>query len=139
MAPWASANTCTSMCRGAVMSRSSSRVSSPNAERAVRRAEARAPGSSSAARTATMPLPPPPAEGLISSGKPTRSASAVICSSVSVGSWMPGTTGTSYAATVSFARILSAIASSEATGGPTNTMPAASSARAKSAFSDRKP
>ena len=38
-----------------------------------------------------------------------------------------------------FARILSAIASSEATGGPTNTMPAASSARAKSAFSDRKP
>ena len=52
---------------------------------------------------------------------------------------MPGTTGTSYAATVSFARILSAIASSEATGGPTNTMPAASSARAKSAFSDRKP
>ena len=51
----------------------------------------------------------------------------------------PGTTGTPAAATVALAAILSPIASIAAGGGPTNTSPAAAQARAKAAFSARKP
>ena len=52
---------------------------------------------------------------------------------------MPGTTGTPKADTVVLAAILSPMVSIAATGGPMNTMPAASSAAANSAFSERNP
>jgi hypothetical protein len=55
------------------------------------------------------------------------------------GSVRPGTTGTPAAITVCLARILSPMASIAAIGGPMNTTPAFSQARAKSTFSDRKP
>ena len=86
-----------------------------------------------------MPLPPPPALGLSSTGKPTATAASVTWSSVMPGSVRPGTTGTPAAITVCLARILSAIASIAAIGGPMKTTPAFSQARANSTFSDRKP
>ena len=60
----------------ALTRRSSSSVSSPNAAAATRRAPARASARSSARSTTVMPFPPPPADGLTSSGYPTRSAAA---------------------------------------------------------------
>ena len=51
----------------------------------------------------------------------------------------PGITGTPAALTCSLARILSPMTSRALTPGPTNTTPAASHARARSAFSERKP
>jgi hypothetical protein len=66
---------------------------------------ASASASSSARCTSRMPLPPPPAEGLISSGNQDAARS-----SVSSGHERPGTTGTPAAATVCLARILSPIA-----------------------------
>ncbi len=119
--PVASASTCTSMCRGRSMSRSSSRVSSPNADAATRRAEMSASGSSAASRTTTMPLPPPPADGFTSSGNPMPAAASM--SSASVAPTTPGTVGTPRASTCSFERILSPITSSASTPGPMNTMP----------------
>ena len=55
----ASAMSCTSMCRGARTSRSSSRVSSPNAAAATRRAPTSASGSSSRPSTTTHALAAP--------------------------------------------------------------------------------
>ena len=52
---------------------------------------------------------------------------------------MPGTTGTPNADTVALAAILSPMVAMAVTGGPMNTMPAASSAAANSAFSERNP
>ncbi len=51
----------------------------------------------------------------------------------------PGTTGTPTACTVSLARILSPIKEIASAGGPMNTSPASAHARAKPAFSARKP
>jgi hypothetical protein len=64
------------MCRGDVTRRSRKRVSSPNALAATRRAVARAAARSAGRSTACIPLPPPPAEGLISRGNPTAGAAA---------------------------------------------------------------
>ena len=66
--PWASAMTWISTCRGVVTSRSTSSVSSPNEPRASRRADAMASARSSGRCTSRMPLPPPPALGLSSTG-----------------------------------------------------------------------
>ena len=121
------------------MNRSSSRVPSPNAAVASRRAPAIAPASSLSARTSRMPLPPPPADGLISSGKPTAGAAVTRSRSVMDGSPAPGTTGTPAAATVALARILSPIASIAAGGGPMKVRPASAQARANAAFSARNP
>ena len=60
-------------------------MSSPKALAATRRAVARVAARSSGRSTMCMPLPPPPAEGLISSGKPTPAAASISCASV-----MPG-------------------------------------------------
>jgi hypothetical protein len=119
--------------------RSTSSVSSPNELRASRRAPAMASESSFSSRTTRMPLPPPPADGLSSTGKPTSTAASATSSSDIPGSVRPGTTGTPAAMTVRLARILSPMASMASTGGPMNTMPAAAQARANSTFSDRKP
>jgi hypothetical protein len=77
-----------------------------------------------------MPRPPPPAEALISTG---RSASVTAARSRSV------STGTPAAAISRFDSILLPIAAIASGGGPTQVSPAAMTARAKSAFSDRNP
>ena len=77
-----------------------------------------------------MPRPPPPAEAFTSSG---RSASVAVSAS-----WLVST-GTP-AASISFLdSILEPICSIDSGVGPTQVRPAAITARAKSAFSERKP
>ena len=88
-----------------------------------------------------MPLPPPPAAALTRDrvadrlGRLERGRR-----STRRGSVVPGTTGTP-AACISCRRapILEPIASIASGGGPMNTRPAAAQARAKAAFSARKP
>ncbi len=60
-------------------------------------------------------------------------------STLSTGSVVPGTIGTPASRMISRARVFEPIASMASAGGPTNTMPASSQARAKAAFSARKP
>ncbi len=102
------------MCRGRLIHRSTSRVASPNAAWASRRAAAIASPRPSAERTSRMPFPPPPADGLSStaSPEPSPAASAARASSASVSpaASLPGTTGTPAALTMRLAAILSPIA-----------------------------
>ena len=74
--PWLSPNTWTSMWRGLRMYFSSSTASLPKLEAASRRHESRLSANSAALSTRRIPLPPPPATALISTGKPMVSASA---------------------------------------------------------------
>jgi hypothetical protein len=60
-------------------------------------------------------------------------------STLATGSVVPGTIGTSACAISSRARVLEPIASIASAGGPMNVIPAFSHARAKAAFSARKP
>ena len=86
-----------------------------------------------------MPRPPPPAAALRMTGKPKLMAfSSASCPSRR-GSEQPGMTGTPHSMAICLAESLSPILPSTSLGGPMNVMPAASQARAKSAFSDRKP
>ena len=66
-------------------------------------------------------------------------APAISAASSSPGSARPGTVGTPRAVTASRAEILSPMVSIAAADGPMNTIPASSQARAKAAFSARKP
>ena len=77
-----------------------------------------------------MPRPPPPAEAFTISG---RSAS------VAVSTASDPSTGTPAASISFFAATFDPIASIEAGAGPTQTSPASMTARANSAFSERKP
>ncbi len=86
-----------------------------------------------------MPLPPPPAEGLSSTGIPISAAAATSSASVRPLPEEPGTTGTPAAFTVSLARILSPIREMALAGGPMKARPASAQACAKAAFSARKP
>ena len=83
--------------------------------------------SSPAERTTRIPRPPPPAAALISSGSPSVSASPV------------STTGTPASCAIRFAASLSPPDRRASGGGPTQTSPAASTASASSALSDRNP
>ncbi len=56
------------MCLGRNTNRSRNSVSSPNDEAASRRALTSASRSRAGSSTSRMPLPPPPADGLISTG-----------------------------------------------------------------------
>jgi len=76
---------------------------------------------------------------LIISGTPMRSASAAIVDGDASSPAYPGRQGTPARWAISFARTLSPSASIASADGPTKTMPAASQARAKAAFSERKP
>ena len=86
-----------------------------------------------------MPIPPPPAAALTMTGKPIRSASAAAAAALVSGSRLPGATGTPACSIRFLARILSPICSMAAGSGPTQISPAASTWRAKPAFSARKP
>ena len=78
-----------------------------------------------------MPRPPPPADAFTSTGRSASVTAARVESGRS--------TGTPAAAISCFASTLEPIASIAAGGGPIQTRPAAITARAKAAFSDRKP
>ncbi len=105
-------------------------VPSPNADSASAVACATSPDRSARLRTIRMPRPPPPAEALTIRG---RSASVAVSTL-----WLVST-GTP-AASISFLdSIFEPICSIDSGAGPTQVSPAASTARAKSAFSERKP
>jgi len=74
--PWLSPNTCTSIWRGLAMYFSISTRSLPNELAASRRHETSASAKSAGFSTSRMPLPPPPATALISTGYPIFPASA---------------------------------------------------------------
>src|SRR5690606_19865215 len=86
-----------------------------------------------------IPLPPPPCAALIISGNPIRAASRASTSADWSSPVYPGTTGTPAAAIRSLAPALLPIRRIDAADGPMNTSPAAATASAKSAFSDRNP
>src|SRR5690606_32076125 len=86
-----------------------------------------------------MPLPPPPCAALIISGNPIRAPSRASTSADWSSPVYPGTTGTPAAAIRSLAPALLPMRRIDAADGPMNTSPAAATASAKSAFSDRNP
>ncbi len=86
-----------------------------------------------------MPLPPPPADAFIITGKPISDATRTALSVLSISPRKPGTTLTPAAFASFFDWILSPIAAMAFGGGPTKAMPASSQARAKLSRSDRKP
>ena len=128
--PWRSAITCTSMWRPVARYGSQKTVGSPNAEPASAAAASSSPGRSASDRTTRMPRPPPPADAFTSTG---RSASVTASGASS------SSTGTPAAAMSRLDSILEPMDSMAATGGPIQVSPAASTAAAKSAFSDRNP
>ncbi len=86
-----------------------------------------------------MPRPPPPADALISTGKPISCAIRTASASSSISPSLPGTTGTSASRASLRAAFLSpssAIASGE---GPMNSILQLRQTSAKWAFSARKP
>ena len=92
-----------------------------------------------ASRTISMPLPPPPALGLTSSGYPIPAAWTAISASESPAASNPGTTGTPRSETCARERALSPMISSALTSGPMNTRPSAAHASARATLSERNP
>ena len=86
-----------------------------------------------------MPRPPPPAAALISTGYPTRAATARACSMSVNSPSEPGTSGTPSEVIAALAAILSPIMRIWLGAGPMKVRPCASTISANSAFSDRKP
>ena len=119
---------CTSTWRPASTYGSTKTVPSPNALSASAPAASISACSRSRVRTTRMPRPPPPAEAFTISGR-----------SASVGSEGVESTGTPALSAISLARTLSPIDAIASGGGPIQVRPASMTARAKSAFSDRKP
>jgi hypothetical protein len=76
---------------------------------------------------------------LISSGQPSSSPSAATSSGEPTGSVVPGMIGTPAAAIACRARVFDPISSIASAGGPIQTRPAFSTARANGAFSARNP
>ena len=133
--PWPSASTWISTCLASVMYRSRNTVPSPNAAAASRRAAATASASSPGSVRIRIPLPPPPIAALTisGSGTPLRPGRPSPVTS------QDSSTGTPTSASSRLAASLSPITSMTSAGGPTQASPAAVTARAKPAFSDRKP
>ena len=113
--------------------------SSPKEDFASERARAKPSATSAALCAMRMPLPPPPAEALIMTGKPT--CSAICCASFSsamMPRW-PGTVETLALAAAFFDSILSPMAAMALGLGPMNTIPAFASAVGNASRSDKKP
>ena len=114
---------------------------SSNALRASLCAVASADSKSFGPATSRIPLPPPPAAALSMIGYPMERAYSLALASPpsGMGSFNPGTTGTPASMTLRRARVFSPISSIASGGGPMNRIPALAQARAKAAFSERKP
>ncbi len=130
--PCRSASTWTSTCRARSSSGSAKTVPSPKADAASRRADSTSRASSPASRTTRIPRPPPPADAFTSSGNSAGTEAGPDRS-------YEGSTGTPASAISRLAPILTPMAAMASGGGPIHTSPAPITARAKSAFSDRKP
>ena len=108
--------------------------------RASRAAAATAASRSAAASTRRMPRPPPPAAALTRSGKPiVASRHATRRRPAGSGSKVPGTMGTPSDAALRRAASLSPRTASVAASGRRRSSPAASTASAKAACSERNP
>ena len=127
------------MWRGSVMNFSTNTRSSPNEDFASERARAKPSATSALEWAIRMPLPPPPAEAFIMTGKPISCAILTACFSSSITPRKPGTVETLAFAAAFFDSILSPIAAIAFGFGPMKTMPAAASALGKASRSDRKP
>ena len=86
-----------------------------------------------------MPRPPPPNAALIATGHPCSSPNARISSGRRANSVVPGTIGAPPRSAALRLDTLSPISSIAAGGGPMNATPMSVIARAKSAFSEKKP
>ena len=125
------------MWRGAVRYFSRKSVSSPNEAAASRPAASMASSSSDGSATTRIPLPPPPAEALTSTGNP--SDMAALPTAVRPASSTEGSVGTPAASMRRFDSSLEPIVSIASGEGPTQVIPEAITARAKLAFSARNP
>ncbi len=112
-------------------------MSSAKAAFASRRALATASSRPPASRTMRIPRPPPPADALTSTGKP--SADAAFARAAAPFTSTPGSTGTPAFCMSALAASFAPMAVIASGGGPMKTRPDAATRRAKSAFSDRKP
>ena len=137
--PCTSAMTWTSTCRGRVTYRSRNTVPSPNAAAASRAADVTASWSPAGPSTIRMPRPPPPALAFTSSGYPMSAPSRSRPAASSPVASPPGRMGTPACDIIALAASFEPIDSIADGGGPTHVSPAASHARAKPAFSERKP
>ena len=90
-------------------------------------------------RAIRIPLPPPPATALISTGYPSRFATASASSGVFTTPSLPGVTGTPARFMISRARDLSPMSRMFSGDGPMNVIPQSSQISAKCAFSDKNP
>ena len=86
-----------------------------------------------------MPRPPPPNAALIAIGQPCSSPNALISSGPLANSVVPGTIGAPPRSAALRLDTLSPISSIASGGGPMNATPISVIARAKSAFSEKKP
>ena len=127
------------MCFGRSKKRSTNTVPFPKADFASEVARSKESFRDACSRTTLMPRPPPPKAALIIMGKPYSSVNAFTSSNFSTGPSVPGTTGTLHFIAKVRAETLSPRELIVSAVGPTNMRPAASTARAKSAFSERKP
>ncbi len=114
-------------------------MSSPNAESASRRADSTASSRAAWSRTTRIPLPPPPADALINTGKPTRAAAARVSSGSEPVRSIDSRVGTPASATSRLDSSFEPITRMEWGLGPTHTNPASSTAAANSAFSAKNP
>ena len=137
--PWASAMSCTSTCRAFSMHDSRKTPPLPKAFVASSRAEGDEPSSCSGCRTLRMPRPPPPADALTMSGKPTSSPNFTIASSDTPVRSRHVASGTPASSASSLEAILSPSARIAAELGPRKVMPSSSSRATKAASSDAKP
>ncbi len=126
------------MCRGWMTARSQNTRLSPNAPSASRIADSTPSRSCSAVATSRIPRPPPPATALTKTGNPMAWVASTMVSRSSLGS-VEARTGSPASCAAPTARTLLPASSSTSAPGPMKAIPAASQARARSGFSDRKP
>ena len=114
--------------------------SAGTAARASEAQRSKVAATSAASITGRMPRPPPPATALIIMAPPSPSAAKKAwASSTLVDPAVPGSTGTPHSSARARARPLSPNRASVSGVGPTKVRPASAQARAKAAFSERKP
>ncbi len=111
----------------------------PKAFKASALTKSKAGFTSSSHSQRRIPRPPPPAAAFKMIGKPKDFARASASSASFKGSVDPGMVGTPASKAISLAFNLSPILPRTSLDGPIKVIPASSQARAKSAFSDKKP
>ena len=137
--PCSSAKIWISICLGSSMYFSTNTAPFPKLLVASLTARSIWASNSSGLCTIRIPFPPPPALALIIIGNPISEANSFARSTSVTSPSEPGTRGTSKSATAAFALSLSPMIRMACGRGPTNIIPACSTASAKAAFSLRNP